>query len=88
MQNQTQPPELRIPCNNTQCTHMTVTRLYTQELCCSTCLRVPPLGWLYRCTQDRELLLEDDLERGIAVSPQLSATSLHTFTDFGSGSNG
>ncbi len=26
------------------------------------------MGWLYRCTQDRELLIEDDLERNIVVS--------------------
>ncbi len=46
-----------------QCTHMTMTRYYTQEYRCSICLRLGSMGWLYRCTQDRELLIEKDLEQ-------------------------
>ncbi|KAF4634540.1 hypothetical protein G7Y89_g3569 [Cudoniella acicularis] len=41
-----------------------MTRLYTDEFRCSVCFREGSLGWLWRCTQDRELLLEDDLDRG------------------------
>lgn len=51
-----------------QCTHLTMVRLYTSELRCSVCLRVPSMGWLYRCSQDRELLLEQGVELGIQVS--------------------
>ena len=45
-----------------------MTRLYTSEFRCGVCFRVPTTGWLYRCTQDRELLIEDDAERGEVVS--------------------
>lgn len=36
------------------CTHTTLTRLYDprQSSKCYLCHRRPPLGWLYRCTQD------------------------------------
>ncbi len=47
-----------------QCTHLTMTRLYSTEFRCQICLRHGPLGWVYRCDQDRELLLEDDIDRG------------------------
>jgi hypothetical protein len=50
-----------------QCTHLTVTRLYTKEFRCSVCFREGPAGWLWRCIQDRELLLEEDMERGFEV---------------------
>jgi hypothetical protein len=53
---------------NGQCTHLTMTRLYTTEFRCSLCLRVGSMGWIYRCTQDRDLLIEDDMERGNEVS--------------------
>ncbi len=52
---------------NGQCTHLTMTRLYTTEFRCSLCLRVGSMGWIYRCTQDRNLLIEDDMERGNEV---------------------
>jgi hypothetical protein len=51
-----------------QCTHLTMTRLYTTEFRCSMCFRAGSMGWVYRCTQDRELVLEDDMERGDEVS--------------------
>jgi hypothetical protein len=54
---------------NGACTHLTMTRLYTTEFRCSLCLRIGSIGWVYRCTQDRELLLEDDMERDNGVSP-------------------
>ncbi|KAH7342682.1 hypothetical protein BKA65DRAFT_526743 [Rhexocercosporidium sp. MPI-PUGE-AT-0058] len=49
---------------NGQCTHITTTRLYTDDFRCALCLRVGSFGWLYRCTQDRELLLDEDMENG------------------------
>lgn len=54
--------------NNGQCTHLTMTRLYTTDYRCCICLQVGSMGWVYRCTQDRELLLENDMERGDEVS--------------------
>jgi hypothetical protein len=45
-----------------QCTHITMTRIYTEDFRCAICLEPGSMGWLYRCTQDRELLIEDDLE--------------------------
>lgn len=41
------------------CTHLTLTRLYDAFDCsqCTLCHRRPPLGWLYRCTQDFDGLL-------------------------------
>lgn len=50
-----------------QCTHITMTRIYTDEFRCAICLQPGTMGWLYRCTQDRELLIEDDLERDSKV---------------------
>jgi hypothetical protein len=53
---------------NGQCTHLTMTRLYTAEYRCSICLRIGSMGWVYICTQDRELLLEEDMERASATT--------------------
>jgi hypothetical protein len=55
---------------NGQCTHLTMTRVYGGEMRCQMCLREGSFGWVYRCTQDRELLLEDEMERGIEVRPR------------------
>ena len=57
-----------------QCTHLTVTRLYTSEFRCSVCFREGPAGWLWRCTQDRELLLEEDSRYGFEVSTEEGST--------------
>ena len=46
-----------------QCTHITMTRVYNEDFRCALCLHPGSMGWLYRCTQDRELLIEDDLEK-------------------------
>ncbi|KAK8017221.1 hypothetical protein PG991_008297 [Apiospora marii] len=46
------------------CTHMTMTRLYE-----------PNFGWLYRCTQDREFMIEDLMEKGLPVSFDLLGAS-------------
>ena len=53
---------------NVQCTHLTTTRLFTKEFRCGICFREGSFGWVWRCTQDRELMLEDDLDHGHAVS--------------------
>jgi hypothetical protein len=50
-----------------QCTHLTMTRLYGRDILCQVCLREGSFGWVYRCTQDRELLLEDEMERDLEV---------------------
>ncbi|EKD19993.1 uncharacterized protein L3040_002329 [Drepanopeziza brunnea f. sp. 'multigermtubi'] len=50
---------------NGSCTHLTCTRIFTQEFRCAVCVRRGSLGWIYRCTQDRELLLERDIEAGV-----------------------
>jgi hypothetical protein len=59
----------RFKTGNGQCTHLTMTRMYTNEFRCVLCLRTGSMGWIYRCTQDRELLIEDDMDRGSEVSP-------------------
>ncbi|KAK6822927.1 hypothetical protein PG987_014472 [Apiospora arundinis] len=46
------------------CTHTTMTRLYE-----------PNFGWLYRCTQDREFMIEDQMEKGRPVSFDLFGAS-------------
>ncbi len=63
---------------NGQCTHLTMTRLFTEDFCCAVCLQVGTFGWLYRCTQDRELLLEEDIENGFEVS-QVIPSQLRRF---------
>ncbi|KAG9243700.1 hypothetical protein BJ878DRAFT_442845 [Calycina marina] len=45
-----------------------MTRLYTDEFVCRICGHKGPGGWLYRCTQDRELMLERDLEEDMHAS--------------------
>lgn len=50
-----------------QCTHITMTRLFTDYLVCSHCRHFPGNGWLWCCTQDRELILEDEEDRGVVV---------------------
>ena len=55
-------PRTRIPA----CTHMTMTRIYGQNIC-HQCGRVPSLGWLYACRQDtlpqtRDLSVSDSLD--------------------------
>ena len=64
----TYAPRYSMRLGNGACTHLTMTRLYTDEYRCSMCLRTGPLGWVYRCTQDRELLIEEDMENGNEVS--------------------
>lgn len=44
-----------------------MTRIYNESFRCSICLQPGAMGWLYRCTQDRELILEDDMEHKYVV---------------------
>lgn len=65
---------------------MTMTRLYDSHgsIRCSQCQKVYPGGWLYRCTQDRQLVLEDELEKGEAVSSRdVNATTVLMRTALG-----
>ena len=48
--------------NNGTCTHLTMTRLYTHSFRCVICLKTSSMGWVWRCTQDRDLMLEDDAD--------------------------
>ncbi|KAI2468578.1 hypothetical protein F4781DRAFT_443441 [Annulohypoxylon bovei var. microspora] len=54
----------RPPSFRPSCTHLTMTRLYD-----------PNLGWLWRCTTDRELLIEDAISKGRPVSFDLISAS-------------
>ncbi|APA10942.1 hypothetical protein SS1G_03367 [Sclerotinia sclerotiorum 1980 UF-70] len=56
---------------NVQCTHLTTTRLFTREFRCGICFREGSFGWVWRCTQDRELMLEDDMDHGHASQEKL-----------------
>ncbi|CAM1510170.1 Fc.00g005050.m01.CDS01 [Cosmosporella sp. VM-42] len=47
-----------------QCTHLTMTRLYGLDYVCEACHRPGPFGWVYRCTQDRDDLIEHAAQRG------------------------
>lgn len=59
------PPGLhRRPIFEPQCTHATMTRVYSPNLLCAHCHYPGPSGWLYQCTQDREDLIEHAVARG------------------------
>lgn len=63
------------------CTHLTLTRLYDAFDCsqCSLCHRRPPLGWLYRCTQDFDgFLPASDFSE--AVDPVQTEYDVQLFT--------
>ncbi|KAL7818008.1 hypothetical protein V8C44DRAFT_210431 [Trichoderma aethiopicum] len=63
------PPGLhRRPIFEPQCTHATMTRIYSPSLLCSHCHYPGPSGWLYQCTQDREDLIEHAVARGEFIS--------------------
>ena len=66
------PPALTLPhplfrAWRPSCTHLTMTRLFTSSPC-HMCRRLPPWGWLYCCTQDKELSLAEGIEKG-SVGP-------------------
>ncbi|RDW94732.1 hypothetical protein BP5796_00495 [Coleophoma crateriformis] len=54
---------IQSPHNNGACTHLTMTRLYTDTFRCQGCLKLGSMGWVYKCTQDQELILEDLIEK-------------------------
>jgi hypothetical protein len=54
------PCQRKLASRNGTCTHLTMTRLYTKDFRCVMCLRTSSMGWLWRCTQDRDLMLEED----------------------------
>ncbi|PTB38258.1 hypothetical protein M441DRAFT_249228 [Trichoderma asperellum CBS 433.97] len=63
------PPGLhRHPTFEPQCTHATMTRIYSPTLLCSSCRYPGPSGWLYQCTQDREDLIEHAVRQGEFVN--------------------
>ncbi|EGR50178.1 uncharacterized protein TRIREDRAFT_105488 [Trichoderma reesei QM6a] len=63
------PPGLhRRPIFEPQCTHATMTRVYSPNLLCAHCHYPGPSGWLYQCTQDREDLIEHAVARGEFIS--------------------
>jgi hypothetical protein len=47
-----------------RCNHITMSRVYHVGFRCEHCHRHGSLGWLYRCTQDREILIQDVYEHG------------------------
>jgi len=51
-----------------KCGHITVTRVYHLGYRCERCNRHGPFGWLYRCTEHQELILDDMHHRGFTVS--------------------
>jgi hypothetical protein len=55
-----------------QCTHITMSRLYGHDLICDYCRRPGQFGWVYRCSQDREDVIEFALSQGYPVlSPSM-----------------
>ncbi|KUJ22015.1 uncharacterized protein LY89DRAFT_681353 [Mollisia scopiformis] len=42
-----------------------MTRFFTKKLPCVICGEASPNGWLWACTQDREMYLEDEEEKGV-----------------------
>ncbi|KAK1769055.1 hypothetical protein QBC33DRAFT_339582 [Phialemonium atrogriseum] len=51
-----------------RCGHISMTRLYHTPFRCQNCQNRGVFGWLYRCTQDREVILRDMKSRGGRVT--------------------
>ncbi|KAH8178729.1 hypothetical protein LIA77_00248 [Sarocladium implicatum] len=47
-----------------QCTHPTMSRLYGSEFLCDHCRRPGEFGWIYRCSHDREEVIDFALSQG------------------------
>ncbi|KAF7549112.1 hypothetical protein G7Z17_g6594 [Cylindrodendrum hubeiense] len=45
-----------------------MTRLYGIDFICESCHRPGPFGWVYRCTQDRDELIEQAASRGYTTA--------------------
>jgi len=50
-----------------RCNHITMTRLYGKALRCKRCMCRSPFGWVYRCSADREVLLQEAKAKGVEV---------------------
>lgn len=51
-----------------KCGHITMARIYHVGFRCERCNRHGQFGWLYRCTEHRELILDDMKRHGFKVS--------------------
>ncbi|CAG9942057.1 unnamed protein product [Clonostachys rosea f. rosea IK726] len=59
------PPGMLVPVRfKPSCTHLTMTRLHGFEFVCDACRRPGPFGWVYCCTQDREVMIESAVAAG------------------------
>ncbi|KAL8360654.1 hypothetical protein RB601_007114 [Gaeumannomyces tritici] len=47
-----------------ECTHTTLVRMYSRRHACESCSRLSPEGYVFRCVQDRELILADRTRHG------------------------
>ncbi|KFY23904.1 hypothetical protein V493_05568 [Pseudogymnoascus sp. VKM F-4281 (FW-2241)] len=56
----TSPAQTASRSREMMCTHITMVRMYSSDLRCSLCLQPGSFGWVYRCSQDRELMIEND----------------------------
>lgn len=56
----------RIPWKPT-CSHIVMSRFYAKGATCDHCKQRPEQGWLYRCVQDREAILRQQMEDGKQV---------------------
>jgi hypothetical protein len=62
------PPGMLVPVRfKPSCTHLTMTRLHGFEFVCDACRRPGPFGWVYCCTQDREVMIESAVAAGCPV---------------------
>ncbi|KAI1337825.1 hypothetical protein F5Y15DRAFT_417614 [Xylariaceae sp. FL0016] len=60
-----------------------MTRIYDSQYVCNTCRRPGPQGYLYRCTQDREYLIEEAVRAGRPVSFDLVGLKFATQISLG-----
>lgn len=44
-----------------------MTRVYGFRFTCDVCRRPGPWGWVYRCTQDRDDMIEHSAKQGYSV---------------------
>lgn len=61
------PDQWRRPTFKPQCTHISMSRFYGPDLICDYCRRPGQFGWVYRCSQDREEVIDLALSRGYPV---------------------
>lgn len=50
-----------------KCTHTSMVRLYHVDFRCWDCQLLSPFGWIYRCSEDREVILHEAKRNGIKV---------------------